>query len=246
MKYLAIGFFLLISLPAFEQNPEPKIEVYVAPGLFMETLSRDTLIPKDRRNVSRLGDVVSYAMQVALPLKNKRFTLKGGIGFSQRHYSINKYSLDDVLAGLFLFDSQIIKDSFYISYVKFTNNYLQVPLSASYTVTRPGHNFQLALGLNCRLDFLTNQKVHIDFDTSVIHPTTAEMFIAHDAYSKNVNKSLVTVEPYAEAYFYVYKNLGLMFQARPFSFYSSKLDNRLTTSTGEIFSSTFGVFYTFK
>lgn len=225
---------------------KPRIEAYVSPGLFLETLSKDTLVPKDRRNVSRLGDVVSYAMQVAVPLKNERFTLKAGIGLSQRHYSINKYSLDDVLVSLFLFDSQLRKDSSYISYVRFTNNYLQVPLSASYTVTRPGHNFQLALGLNCRLDFLTNQKVQIDFDSSVTYPTATQMLMAHDAYTKDVNKFLVTVEPYAEASFFVYKNLGLMFQIKPFSFYSTPLDKRLTTSTVEIFSSTFGVFYQFK
>ena len=53
-----------------------------------------TLIPPNRNNDSRIGDVVSYGVQFATPLKNQRFTIKAGLGFSQRHYSITKYTLE--------------------------------------------------------------------------------------------------------------------------------------------------------
>src|SRR5206468_6448463 len=115
-------------------NKNPKLEVQVTPGIFSEQLSNDALIPPNNTGDSRIGDVVSYGAQFAAPLKNQRFTIKAGIGFSQRLYSLNKYSFGDFLSSLFLFDSPYHGDKFNLSYVRFTNNYFQVPVSASYTL----------------------------------------------------------------------------------------------------------------
>ena len=48
-----------------------------------------------------------------------------------------------------------------------------------------------------------------------------------------------------ECSFNMYKKIGGFIQFRPLSFYSSALDKRLTTST-ELFSFTFGAFYSLK
>jgi len=214
--------------------------------LFFEQLSNDELVPPHRQNHSRLGDVVSYAVQVATPMKNQRFTIKAGIGFSQRHYSLNKYSLDDFFISLFLFDSPLRRDSFSLSYVRFTNNYLQVPVSCSYTLTRPKHNFQLATGINLRSDFLVGRKANVIFDSIYKIPQQSDIIASKKLYTGNASTFVFTAEPYIEGSFAIHKNLGMLFQFRPFSFYSSKLDRRLTTSTVELFSFTFGAFYSLK
>ena len=93
MKPVLFAIFFILSTYIQAQITTPRLEVFAAPGLFFEQLSNDELVPPGRQNNSRLGDVVSFGMQVAMPLKNQRFTLKGGAGFSQRHYSLNKYGL---------------------------------------------------------------------------------------------------------------------------------------------------------
>jgi hypothetical protein len=130
--------------------------------------------------------------------------------------------------------------------VKFTNNYLQVPISFSYSLTRPSHNFQLAVGLNFRNDFLTQSNARVIFDSVYKTPTQSDINQAKTIYTKSASKFVFTAESYIESSFSVYKNVGFLFQFRPFSFYSSDLDKRLTTSTVELFSFTFGAFYSLK
>ena len=221
------------------QNNYPKLEAYAAPSFFLEHLSNDSLVPPERRSKTRLGDYGSYAIQFALPLKKKRFTIKAGAGFTTRHYSLNKYSLFPI----FFFPGQ---DGFTIRRVKFTNYYFQVPVSGSYTVTRPLHNFQLAVGLTLRSDFLSKSNADITFDSTYKVPTASDINQAKTIYTQQATKYVATIEPYAEGSFLVYKNFGAFIQLRPFSFYASELDKRLTTSTVEIFSSTFGIFYRLK
>ena len=76
-------------------------------------------------------------LQVTVPLKNQRWLVKGGIGFSQRHYSLSKYSIGDFITILFLFDSPLRRDSFALSHVRFTNNYFQIPFSFTYMLNKP-------------------------------------------------------------------------------------------------------------
>ena len=246
MKYFLLAAFLFGFIFSKAQYVNPKLELHITPGLFSEQLSNDALIPPNRTNDNRIGDVVSYAVQYAMPLKNQRFTIKAGIGFSQRHYSLNKYSFGDFLFGLFLFDSPYRGDTFNLSYVRFTNNYFQIPVSGSYTLTRPRHNFQLAVGLALSSNFLTSKKVKIIFDSTYKIPEQSDIDMANESYTHNTSTFVFTAQPYVEGSFSVYKKLGLLFQFGLPSYYSSSLDKRLTTSTVDIFSFTFGAFYSLK
>ena len=82
MKLILPVIVVFFFSHAQSQQTTPRLEAYVAPGLFFEQLSNDELVPPHRQNHSRLGDVVSYAVQVATPMKNQRFTIKAGIGFA--------------------------------------------------------------------------------------------------------------------------------------------------------------------
>ena len=87
--------FLFFFSTTYAKYTAPRLEAYVAPGLFFAQLSNDAMVTPARQDQSRSGDVVSFAMQAAIPLKNQRFTVKAGGGFSQRHYSLNKYGFED-------------------------------------------------------------------------------------------------------------------------------------------------------
>jgi hypothetical protein len=137
-------------------------------------------------------------------------------------------------------------DSFNISYVRFTDNYLQTPFSFGYTFSNPRHNFKFAAGVNLRGDFLLNSKAEVEFDSSYKIPLQSDISMAQKRRTANCAKSVFTAEPYLEGSFAVYKKFGAFIQFRPFSVYSSKLDSHLTVSTVELFSFTFGAFYSLK
>jgi len=243
MKLILMVVFISLFTTIHAQYTTPRLEAYIAPGLFFAQLSNDALVPPARQNQSRLGDVVSFAMQLAVPLKNQHFTLKGGAGFSQRHYSLNKYGFEDFFVFVFGLPRT---DSFNLSYVRFTNNYLQIPLSCSYTVTNPSHRFHLAFGVNLRNDFLVGRKAQVIFDSAYKIPQPGDIIAAKDIYTGNASTFVFTAESFIEGSFPIHKNLGMLMQFRPFSFYSSPLDKRLTKSTVELFSFTFGAFYKLK
>ena len=246
MKNIFIIIFLIFCICSQAQNIKPELQVYAAPGFFFEQLSSDILVPPEKRNHSRLGDVTSFAVQAAVPFKNQRWLVKGGIGFSERHYSLSKYSIGDFITSLFLFDSPLRKDSFAISYVRFTNNYFQVPVSFVYMLNKPVNGFHIYAGLNFRADFLAKSNVEIDFDSAYKIPNASDINAAQKTYTANATKFVFTIEPYLEGSFTIYKKIGGFIQFRPLSFYSSALDKRLTTSTGELFSFTFGASYSLK
>jgi hypothetical protein len=246
MKYIFTIIFSSIIVFVNAQYKNTKLQVYITPGLNTIQLGDNDLIPPNKKNVSRIGDVVSFGLQVASPLKNKRFTLSAGVGFSQRHYSLTKYSFADFISGLFLFDSPYHGDTFNLSYVRFTNNYFQVPVSGTYTLTRPYHNFQLAVGLSLRSDFLVSNKAAITFDSTYKVPQASDIEAAQKSYTANTSKFVFTAAPYVESSFNVSRKTGLLFQFSFPSYYSSRLDKTLTKSTVELFSFTFGAFYSLK
>lgn len=246
MKNIPVIIFLSFCFCTKAQNVKPQLQVYAAPGFFFEQLSSDSLVPPEKRRHSRLGDISSFALQAAVPLKNQRWLIKAGAGFSQRHYSLSKYSIGDFITSLFLFDSRLRRDSFAISYVRFTNNYFQIPVSFAYMLNKPGNRFHLYTGLNLRADFLAKSKAEVRFDSSYKIPDAPDISAAQKVYTANATKFVFTVEPYIEGSFALYKKFGTFIQFRPFSFYSSQLDKKLTTSTGELLSFTFGASYSLK
>lgn len=246
MKYIMPVICICFLTHAKCQNTKLKLEGYAAPGLFFEHFNNDSLIPPQKRNGTRLGDVTSYAVQAALPLKNEHWVLKAGIGFSQRHYSLNKYSLNDFFTAIFLFDSPPRRDSFNLSYIRFTNNYFQLPFSAAYVLNPANHRFQTEAGLNIRTDFLLKSNAALRFDSSYKIPLQSDLINVQHLYTANASKLIITLEPYIQTSFAIYKNLGIYMQFKPFSFYSYKLDKQFTASTNELLNFTFGISYSFN
>lgn len=241
--FICISFFYTIT--GYSQSS--RLELYGATGLFNTQLSRDSLVPPDRRGKSRLGDVSSYGLQYSLPVGNKRWAIKGGVGYSVRHYSLNKYSVGDFFTAIFLFGGRPRSDTFQISYLRFTNKYVQVPLSFAYTISPNKYDrIKFTTGLQLRSDFLISSDAAPRFDSSVFIPAASDFGKVSDAYKKSASKYLLTAEPFIEADFILYQNWGMYLQLKPFSFYTSETDSKLTTSNAEFFGFGMGIFYNFS
>ncbi|MBS1746641.1 MAG: outer membrane beta-barrel protein [Bacteroidetes bacterium] len=246
MKIICTVIFLFAFLPVIAQYKNPKLQAYISPGITLVQLSNNDLIPPGKKHQTRIGDIFSCGVQFTSPLKNKRFVLSYGAGFSQQHYSFSKYSIGDFITYLFLFDAPNNIDTFKINYVRFTNDYFDVPLSASFTITKPKRNFQLAAGLSLRPGFLVYNNARIDFDYTYNNPSSEQITATKKDYTDNASSFVFTATPYFEASFNTNKNFGLLFRSNLPSFYATPPDKQLTTSTIELFSFTFGAFYSFK
>ncbi len=247
MKRFVLFIAILLAASAVQaQKLLPRLEAYTSGGLFFEKLNNDTLVPTARRNKQRLGDVSSLGLQVVLQPAKSRWLIKGGIGFSLRHYSMNKYSIGDFFTSLFLFDAPARQDTTTISYVRLTNKYLQVPVTVAYTLAGSATSTAtLTAGINLRSDFLLSSQAQINFDAAYQQPGAATVNSFKQLYTKQATKYVLTAEPYIQGTLLVHKGLGLFMQVRPFSFYTSRLDNRFTSSTAELFGGTVGVVYQF-
>lgn len=245
MRKTILVFCLLVSIKLTYAQNSQRLELYAAPGLFFEQLNSDSLVPPDRRNHSRLGDVVSYGLQYKIPFNNPRFSAKAGLGFSTGHFSLNKYSIDDLFIALFAFDSPPRKDTFAVSYVRLTNNYLQVPVSFAWSFSRKkSHNpVNASVGINIRSDFLLKSNAQVDVDSSFYRPTANSIEQLQQKYTSGATKYVLTIEPYLETSFNIYRGLGFYTQFRPISFYSMRLNKDYTSSTSELLGFTFGLYY---
>jgi hypothetical protein len=247
-KYLVVTLSILLNLQAQTQNNNPRIELHVAPGLFLEKLNYDSLVPPKRRGVTRLGDVVSFAAQYSIPLHNGRGWFKIGIGYSERHYSLNKTGVNDVLIALLSFDSPPRLDSFAITKVRLTNKYFQVPLSLGTILTHDAatKRFRFIIGLNLRSEFLVSSNAEIIVDPQFGSNAPAGIAELQRQYTKDASKWVVVLTPFIEHAFYLYKDLGMFWQLEPFSLFASKLNSKFTSSTIELFSFKFGLYYNIR
>ena len=248
MKTVLTCYAFLWAITAFAQNNLPRLELYAAPGFFIEGLNGDNLVPQKERNSHRIGDDVAYGIASTLQVHESRWVIKAGIGYRVRHYSLSKYSITDIFTNLFLFDAGPRRDTFAISRVKFTNKYVEVPLSIAFFLTRPGDGIGgISIGLTMRPGFLVSSNPQLSIDSSVrALPSPQATADLKRAYAQNATKTTLTVEPFFESSFFISNGVGILLQVRPFSIYSSRLNNRFTISTNEILGTTFGIMYDFN
>ena len=213
-------------------------------GLFTANLSSDSLVPPKRRHTSRLGDGAQFAIQYGQRV-GRHITLKAGIGFSNREYSLVKYKVGDILSSIFIFDSPLHTDSFPIARVQYKLNYLDLSLSVAFEKGGEGRVVQAKCGLMARLQFLTHKQAIITPDDAPAISVPTNIALAEKAYTENVNAFVISFSPYCDVSFRVYKGVHVYYRLAPFSVYASSLDHRITTGQAEYVSNGVGISYQF-
>lgn len=239
--------FCLIYSSCFAQFSSGHLEAYVSPGLFTARFSHgNSMVPQGMQGRTRIGSIVSYGIQYGVPA-GKRVSLKAGIGYSTRQYSMVQYRDANIL---FLFiipfaPAQPI-DSFPISRLQYNNRYVEVPLSFDYNVSRNKAAVQVHFGLNARLQFLASAKIiATPNDQSANFNDPAIVHQAEQRYADDVKKFVFTLEPYMDVSFRIYKGIGVYYRTKPVSLYASTLNHKVTDSQAEFLGSGFGVWYQF-
>lgn len=250
MKKLALlCCFASAMLTTFCQATKPKIDIYAAPGIFIEGLNNNVLVPKSEQDGGRIGDDASFGAVVNLPVRKGIFMVKAGLGYHEMHYSMSKYSIGDFIGALFLFDAPYSHDTFPISRVRFTNKYLEVPLAFAFHISHRRNDLNgLSVGVYVKPSFLLNSHADITADTfaSRTPPSPGLQRAYQKLYTQDATKFTLIVQPYIEWSFNINNGLGFITQIRPLSWYSSPLNKKFTNFTAQLFGFTAGVVYDFN
>jgi len=242
---LSLSFFF----QAISQNNNPRIELYTAPGLFLEKLNYDSLVPTFQRGNTRFSTAVSFATQYSYPLFNQRIWVKMGIGYSKRYFSLTNTGLDQDRSWFLPLGNPPRQDSIIISYIKFRNTYLQIPISISLIRSHDvaKKRTRALLGLNLRFEYLMRNNAEITaYSRSGGSITKEAVEQLKSIYTKDATKWVVVLSPFIEFSSYIHKNLGMFLQFEPVSLYASKLNSRVTASTIEFYSYKFGFYYSIQ
>ncbi|MBE7174516.1 MAG: outer membrane beta-barrel protein [Williamsia sp.] len=246
-RLICLPVFLLSAFACFSQLSSGGLEGYVTTGLFSARLSHDSTVPQRAQGHSRIGSLASYGVQYSVPAGHG-ISLKAGVGYGTRKYSIVKYDANLfalVLVPIGIFPGRLYNsDTFPISRVQYNNRYVEVPLSFDYNVSKQKAALQVHFGLNVRLQFLTQTKTGITpYDEQVVVNNPELTRQAQDYYKADVRSFVYTFEPYMDVSCRLFKNFGSFYRMKPFSLYASALNKKTFRSQTEFLSLGGGVCY---
>ncbi len=241
-RFICLPVVLLMSHCCFAQLNDGRIETYAAMGFFAASLTKDSLVPPKEKGKSRLGDMSCFGLQYDVPI-GSRISVKAGIGFSTRHFSLSKYNVGDFITAFFLFDSQFPNDTFPVSRIKYENHYVDVPLAFEINKGSRKAAVQIKYGATARLQFLIKSTAAVTFSTNTSATTAADKTAVQKAYTKEMNRVVFTLAPYMDISVRIYKKLGAGYSLSPVSVYASSLNSQIAKRQTEFLTGAVTVWY---
>ncbi len=244
------GLFLVILLVILQntsraQHGPHSLEIVLSGGFSAYSFQHDSLVFPRRRGQLAFGWEAGVAAVYQFHFLKQRLALKGGLGYGNKEIYMNKYNLGDFVASLFLF-GRTINDSSYLSHVTITGKYLMVPFSFNYRITRNmRHGAQFFVGIEMNSQLLLRSFARIEFDSAYHVGGPRESEVLKEKYAAQMRKFLLSLTPHFDLRIRCNRNLGILFNLFPISFYGSSLTKEITSSGGAI-SSSFGIYYNFS
>jgi hypothetical protein len=225
MKTLILPVCLLYSIFSAAQQSPFKIKSFETSfygGIAFHSLTKDSLIPDRRRGGTNVGTNYTGYASVGLATKNPNLELRVGLGYSEKQFGINKYSLTS-----FLMFFNRTKDTFHINQIKLKGSYLSVPLGVFYNLARKNGPVQVKVGVQLYPYFNLSKKGQIIFDSLYKIPTAVEQSDANQQYAVTLTSFSMALQPRIDLYFRLYEGFGISADIFPFSTYINSNDRRL-------------------
>jgi hypothetical protein len=234
-----LAFFLLCSGVRAQHVARP-IKADVSGILYFTRFQQDSLVPTKRRG--KIGVVTEVVSNVFtdLPLKNPRWMLRAGIGYSRKEMVMNKYSLGDALFSFLPFN-QPRPDSFRLQRVHYQYDYLNLPAGIFWRLTKQTQNwFQAQVGLQVNAGFCINRNVTLAADQS--SPLTpAEEENIRQLYKAGAASVVAGLQPRFDMAARIYKNLGLFYSLQVYTLQLNSFHQRMARG-GTGFGGGFGAY----
>ena len=220
------------------------IEADLTGGLSFQHFTDNELVSPKRRGKTSIGNEITANIYYTFPADKKGLHLRTGIGYSEHNMQMNKSAFLDLFYFLFLFGNPD-RDSFRLTQVKFKGQYLNVPVGASWTLTKnEKQRVQFYAGLQLNAGLLTGKNATLTFDETYVVPTPAEKEQAKKQYENEISKFTLGIQPRLDMQIRIFKNAGIQFGLWPVFFYANSWNRKIATSSFS-FGSTMGIQYKF-
>jgi hypothetical protein len=244
------GLLLLILLVILQNSTRAQygphsLEIVQSGGFSTYSFQHDSLVFPRRRGQAAFGSEAGVAAIYQFHFVRQRLALKAGLGYGNKEIYMNKYNIGDLLASLFPFGG-FRKDSSYLSHVTISGKYLVVPFSFNYRLTRNmRHGAQFFVGIEMSFQLLLRSFARVEFDSAYHFGSPRESEVLKGKYAAQMRRFLLSFAPHIDLRIRCYRNLGILFNLFPISFYGSSLTKEITSSGGVIGSS-FGIYHNFS
>lgn len=234
MKFLLLIFFSVIAFSSSAQIKKYSVLAEGGGAVSLFRFSKDSLVPPKRQGKTGVSSDGYAGVYFLFSLHNPAFKYKVGIGYTERGFTLNKYSFGDFFTSLFLFDSYGNSDSFHLQSVHIRNQYVNIPVGFSYRLSKNKRRIcEVYTGIQLNSNILVTSNAAANFDSIYIIPTTSQKNAVEKRYAQTSGRFLVSLMPRMDLRFTVYRELGIDMTLFPFIF-------DINSSNKELISGAFG------
>jgi Outer membrane protein beta-barrel domain len=172
-------------------------------------------------------------VQSFFSLRNERVRVSAGLGFSQRHFSMSKFNAGDFI--LLIIPFATLKDTAYLTKVRSTSQYINVPLGFEYRLSNnSNHRVTFFAGLRLINSFKISATTVATPDTVYFKPTSTQLSTIGNSYNNDINNYLLRIEPYLDMDIHFAKGYGMRMGLFPISFYVTPWSKKITQTATAI------------
>ncbi len=232
MKKNSVSLFIILifqsffPVSTFAQTKLKKIEFNVGGFIDPYKLTNNVLIPPTSRGRTNFGDEINYDLLPSFSLKNPRFEFIAGFGLSIRHFSINKFRLENLIILIFPFLSS--PDSFHLRSIKYTTNYLNFTTGFSYGLTKKERRVKFFTGLKLVHSFKTKANIFLETDNRYLVPSAQNLTQLRTLYKDQLRKYILRIDPFIDMQVHIYKGAGIKLGYSVFNYYPISWTKSLT------------------
>lgn len=240
-----IGLLEILSCQLIAQKNIQSLEVNLTGGFSSFAYKNDAMVIPRRRGSLGFGNDVTVALEYQHHFTRQRLAIKTGIGYSEKEFEMKKYTLGDLFVGLLPFGG-LKPDTFYLSNAKVKGRYLAFPLSVTYRLSRNlNHAAQFFFGLQVSSFFRISTVSSVGFDPNYFRGSLALRDPLSRQYAQQVVPFIFSISPHIDLRIRCYKNIGVLFNLFPITFYCSSWTRSMTSSASN-FNGNLGIYYQFS
>ena len=219
--FVLIFFFLSPDL-IHAQGATKTLKADVSGIVYVARFQKDTLVPTKRRGRTGVITEVMANGYYDFALKNPRLLYRVGLGYSQKDMIMNKWSFGDIFFAFLPFSGGR-PDSFRLSSIRYTYDYLNIPLGISYRLTRNLEKwFQVQAGLQANFGFRIGGTTYMTVDPFLAQPTPSDLEKLKSIYNEGAASVVVGLLPRLDLAARIYKNVGIFYSIQ---FYTLQLNS---------------------
>jgi hypothetical protein len=242
MKIYLTAISILVCCMIHAQKKSNTVLAETGGAISLQSFTQDSLVPPRRKGKIAAADDLHASVQYLFSLPGTQLKLRAGIGYAERHFSLNKTSFGDMFTAIFGFGA-VRQDTFHLSQVRMTNKYINIPVGFSYRLAhgRP-KRVEVHAGVQVNNLFLISSQASGRFDSAYHIPTPAEKTRVENEYGHTATKYVSSLYPRIDLRIAVIRQLGINLTLQPLMVYFNSTNKRILQNSTS-FAGFAGLYY---